>query len=263
VPAAPRLWGGYAPALFQLAVVAQRSGFHLFQRNVAPVRFERAGDEDFALSFQHLMNRGVLEMPHFQNALCLGVAMALTSVAVPATAAVVISVSEIAGDTTFAFQGTLDTDATTLISPSSSFDVANIFAPNDQIASLPDMLDLNIYGVALGPASPFAAPTALPFDATTRTGDAFAITTNQLSMSQDYVSGSFFSGSLIFQGSTFADLELIDGTYVWTLDGSRDTVTMTIETSPIPLPSSLALAMTGFGAIAVLRPRRPRRKPSH
>ena len=182
-------------------------------------------------------------------------ALAFALLSLPAAAAVVIDVSETAGDTTFLFQGTLQTNTATIIAPSTSFDVANVFAPNSQIASMPDLVPIDLFSVT-GPASPFAAATVLPFNATSRTGDLFAITGSDLALAQTYASGSFLSGSLVFQGATFADLGLIDGTYVWTLGGSDDTVTMTIDTSVIPLPPGLALALAGLGALTVLRRRK-------
>lgn len=179
----------------------------------------------------------------------------MTLAAAPATSAVIVNVTETGGDTTFSIEGTLNTSDTTLIGPSTSFDVANIFAPNRQIASMPDMVPINIFSLT-GPAAAFGPASAvLPTDATSRAGDLFAITNVDLSLAQSYVSGSSLSSSLLFEGSTIADLGLISGTYVWNLSGSNDTITMTIPAAVVPLPAGLPLLGAGLLALVTLRRR--------
>ena len=165
-------------------------------------------------------------------------------------AAVIISVSEAGGDTTFVIEGSIDTDASTLIGPSISFNTAGFFSPNRQITSMVDAgPTINIFGVATSPG-PFGPDLALPTDATSRSGDQFALTDADLVLADSYVSGSNLYSSLLFEGATINDLGLISGTYIWTLAGSEDTITLDVPAAVVPLPPAIALVLTGIGAIS-------------
>ncbi|MEM9268633.1 MAG: hypothetical protein AAGA78_06820 [Pseudomonadota bacterium] len=192
-----------------------------------------------------------------KTAFCSLIAAASLSTFAPAAeAAVVISVSETAGDTTFLIEGSIDTDATTLIAPSTSFDTLGFFSPNRQVTSLTDLVPINIFSVASAPG-PFGPNLALPTNATSRSGDEFAVTDIDFVLAQSYVSGSSLSSSLFFQGATINSLGLISGSYVWTLAGSGDTITLEVPAA-VPLPPAVALILAGLGALTVIGVRKPR-----
>lgn len=92
--------------------------------------------------------------------------------------------------------------------------------------------------------------------ATSQSGDAvtFGIsnfTGRDLALSQNYVSGTTFSGSSSTLNETFSSMGLNVGTYVWTMTGSNDTVTLSV----IPEPSTTVLAGLACG-LGLFRRRR-------
>jgi hypothetical protein len=75
---------------------------------------------------------------------------------------------------------------------------------------------------------------------------------------QGYVSGDALSDSMTFTGSTFADLGVTPGTYVWTWGTGRDADSFTLQIGPtsVPEPASLALLSAGLVGLGLIRRKR-------
>ncbi|MGK7879136.1 MAG: LPXTG cell wall anchor domain-containing protein [Crocosphaera sp.] len=77
----------------------------------------------------------------------------------------------------------------------------------------------------------------------------------RLVVPNNYSSGDSISGSLTFNGATFASLGVDDSqTFVWTLDANNDTVTLQFgEEQPQTTPESSALlGLLAFGGLGLL-----------
>jgi len=75
---------------------------------------------------------------------------------------------------------------------------------------------------------------------------------------QGYVSGDALSDSMTFTGSTFADLGVTPGTYVWTWGTGHDADSFTLQIGPtsVPEPASLALLSAGLVGLGLIRRKR-------
>lgn len=85
--------------------------------------------------------------------------------------------------------------------------------------------------------------------------------TGAFSVQSDYVSGTAFSGTSTFAGTTLANLGLVTGSYTWTWGSGAavDSFTLNIgAVAPVPEPESYALMLAGLGALGAVS-RRQRR----
>lgn len=103
---------------------------------------------------------------------------------------------------------------------------------------------------AVGPASTIGTGSATIF-ASSRSGTtSFGLqNSSQIKLRENYVSGSDISGTATYNSNTFSSLGLNLGTYVWTMAGSNDTVTLSV----IPEPSTTALAGLACGLVLFRR----------
>jgi PEP-CTERM motif len=70
-----------------------------------------------------------------------------------------------------------------------------------------------------------------------------------------YTSGSQIIGSMTFAGMTFAQLGLLQGTYVYNLTNGLDNITLNIP-SEVPEPSTLGLIGLGLLGLGAMKRRR-------
>jgi PEP-CTERM motif len=162
----------------------------------------------------------------------------------------VVNVTQSGGDVVAAGSGTIDpTDLT----PPGLGNAGALFN---------GILDVALFG----PSSPVAAtyydgindPNAFGtvdynFGADSGNGDLVGVQGSRLWLPQDYVSGSLLNSTDTFSGQTFASLGLTPGTYTWTWGSGADAdfFTMNIGGSSVPEPSSLLLASSGLGLLAL------------
>lgn len=75
-----------------------------------------------------------------------------------------------------------------------------------------------------------------------------------LYLPSDYVSGSALDRALTFSSQSFQSLGIAAGDYVYTLAGSRDTVTLRFQNaSNVPEPGTMILAVLALGAAVSVR----------
>jgi hypothetical protein len=68
--------------------------------------------------------------------------------------------------------------------------------------------------------------------------------------------GGQLSATFTIISSTFASLGVTPGSYVYTLLGSNDTMTVQFGVNPIPIPAALPLFATGVATVAYAGRRR-------
>lgn len=167
------------------------------------------------------------------------------------SAAIVIQMREQGGDVVFSYDGSLDLAGAS--QPGLSFSFAGITPSGGDISfGSPSGTESEIYTSAISTFPMFGNGTRTPgnsFD-----GDPFSVSNSAITMPRGYVNGAPISGSLTFQGQSFDSLGIneVSAPYVWTLNSSGDTVTL----SAIPEPSSVAMCMLLSGWFAVQRKRR-------
>lgn len=100
-------------------------------------------------------------------------------------------------------------------------------------------------------------------DASSWTGDAAGIfaSMNLLAVPAGYVSGEPLSDGMTFANTTFADLGVNPGTYVWQWGsgGEEGSGSFTLQVESIPVPASLPLFASGLGVLALLYSPRKRK----
>ena len=161
----------------------------------------------------------------------------------------VVNVMQSGGDVVAAGSGTIDpTDLTPpgLGNAGAELDASGgtaLFGPHSAVSA-------NYYDGINGPN---AFGTGGVFGADSGNGDLVGVQGSRLWLPQDYVSGSLLNSTDTFSGQTFASLGLTPGTYTWTWGSGADAdfFTMNIGGSSVPEPSSLLLASSGLGLLAL------------
>lgn len=174
----------------------------------------------------------------------------------PTNAAVIINVTEVGGDVVFLATGTLDLTGAVVEGAYGGYDNGVIsgganwwVAPGPGGATTTYVLTSfdNSFGSS---GTFFDSPTSF-------SGDSFFIWgqsggTENVGVASGYVSGGAISSGMVFGGTTIAALDLIPGTYLFTLP--NDTITLNI--AAVPEPATLLLLVGGLAAAGVRRRRR-------
>ncbi|MEM9018329.1 MAG: peptidoglycan DD-metalloendopeptidase family protein, partial [Verrucomicrobiota bacterium] len=158
-----------------------------------------------------------------------------------------ITAEEQNGDVVFTFSGSIRT-ADFTSSPGGP--VSGIISPSSsaiQIATTSGSETLTNFGgsVATAPANFGTGGAAIASD---QTGNSFTVNTLSFAVPTAYQSGNPLSGSLTFEGRSFATLgmETSGSPYVWTLDNG-ETVTLTLEAAPAMPPSATTESASSIG----------------
>jgi hypothetical protein len=135
----------------------------------------------------------------------------LLGAARPTQAALILTMEEVGGDVVVEGSGTANLDALVfagfvLFDPSVTPSLSRFAVGASPLSHL--------YSTLSGPAD--FGPGGLTF-ADTASGDHFGLfQPNVLLVPFGYVSGATLSGASVYAGHTFASLEVIPGTYMWT-----------------------------------------------
>jgi hypothetical protein len=186
----------------------------------------------------------------------LGVGLALGTSA-PTNAAVIINVTQVGGDVVFSATGSLNLTGAAAAGSYLNYDNGVIAGgANWWVAPGPggatDTYALTTFDSSFGTSAVFySSPTSV-------SGDNFFIwgqggATENVGVAAGYVSGNAITSGMVFGGTTIAGLDLVPGTYLFTLP--NDTITLNIG-GAVPEPASLLLLVGGLTAAAVRRRRR-------
>lgn len=198
---------------------------------------------------------------HLGGSLAIAVLL-LTTVATPASSAIVMTAVESGDDVVISFSGTLD--ITGLASPVDDIFGSSRVRPSDSLIHFKGTTEffgnLDSYSSVFS-SSPFSIGTSGSLtSATSLAGDvAFGVSRSNLWLKRDTDStfwASTRSGSMTFANNTLAGLGITPGTYEWVLNNTAaDTITLT-ATQAVPEPSSLVLFGVGGVALACAAYRR-------
>ena len=189
-----------------------------------------------------------------------------------AQALVNINIIEDGGNVTLSYSGTLDLTSLTRTGPFPGQDAHGI-----QIQNVPNTSGIiNVF--ATNPSdvfffsTPYSStpadfmtipPVGAFFDADSFSGDHFYIlnrnTNSPLRLHGADFTGSTWSGtgSLTWNSSTFASLNLIPGTYTWTINNAMaDTITLNVGAAAVPEPSTALPLLSLMVGIAWVRKRK-------
>lgn len=169
-----------------------------------------------------------------------------------ASAELIINFTESSGNVLVDANGSLNIDALVY---SDSFAYSSIFVdPSSAALSIGTQNSVTVDRYFLGSAGPNQfGPGLARISADSGAGDRIDVigTGNgrRLLLPTGYTSGTLLSSSSIFNNSTFTSLGLSTGTtsIAWGIGGSADRVTVNIQATSVPEPSSFAL----FGAFAL------------
>jgi hypothetical protein len=194
---------------------------------------------------------------HLGGSLAIAVLL-LTTVATPASSAIVMTAVESGDDVVISFSGTLDITGLTPFA-TDTFGSSRMRATDSLIHFRGTTGSLDSYSSVFS-SSPFSIGAGALTSATSSAGDvAFGVSRSNLWLERNTDSTfwqSTRSGSMTFANNTLAGLGITPGTYNWVLNNTAaDTITLT-ATQAVPEPSSLVLFGGGGVAFACAAYRR-------
>jgi hypothetical protein len=177
---------------------------------------------------------------------------------IPAKASIVITAIESGGNVVFSFSGSVDTTGAPV--PGGSFTLAAKVNPTVPLVEFGagtsgNAQSYTVAASASGSFGPGGLTTPSSF-----TGDAFSYVggaSPRIDLPAGYTSNDLISGSMTFNGATFASMGIspVPSTYVFDMKlAGTGTVDQAVTLNVIPEPSSLALL--GFAGFGLLRRRR-------
>ena len=196
-------------------------------------------------------------MKNLQLRLSIGViSTVLFSTFSSAYASFVFNVTQVGPNVVVTGSGTLNVSSLTLLGSSAYY--AQIEAQGPNFFGGPTLLTPDqSYTSVSGPLNLGGGTFLSPQGATSGSGSLVGISGGFLEVPNGYVSGNPLSDSDIYNAPSFAALNLIPGSYVYTWGSGPTADSLTINIGTVPEPASLA--MVGIpAALAMLRRRRVR-----
>lgn len=165
-------------------------------------------------------------------------------------AAVLVAFEETGGDIVGTVSGSLDLTGATFITT----DVGTVAALAPTLAGFAGIGTADTYTGLSGPSTFGTGATVLG----TGTGDVFGINGNAgaFAVPTGYTSGESLGGVITFLGTTFSDLGIIPGNYVFTLKNDTVTARFGPATAVVPLPTTLPLLLGALGLVFAATRRR-------
>lgn len=171
--------------------------------------------------------------------------------AAPASAAITLVISQQGADVVATFSGTANLSALTSTGGTSwPSMIWGDFAFGDVIA-VGASGDLDTYqGATVSPGWDILGGRK---DATSSSGDAIRLMSNNIAFPQGYVSGDTISGSATWANTTLDALGLTEGNFAWTwgTGENADSIGVTVNQVPEPGPIGLAAVAVAGWALSV------------
>jgi hypothetical protein len=182
----------------------------------------------------------------------------LSHLARPATAGVIITITQVGSDVVATGSGTIDVNDLILAAPSKTPSGLDPAAGTIAMGP-PGNAQVLLYSKFNGPAS---FGTGGQSGRSQGSGDIFGFSTieNQefLIVPSTYGSQSPLSATDTYSGQTFSSLGLTPGTYTWNWGTGKDADFLTVQIGAVPEPTAAVLAVIGAGTVIVCRLARKR-----
>lgn len=156
-----------------------------------------------------------------------------------------IDIVQLNGEVLVGYGGTFDTSGA---APLSVAPTPGLLPSDATISSVDGQTILDFY-FGSGFIAPFGSGAAT--EGGVVSGDVFAISSSAIGFENGYVSGSAFSGSLTFRGTSLSALG-IDLFSNRTFEVGSNTIVLNSSVSTVPLPSALVLMLSALAGLGVL-----------
>ncbi|MDX1978204.1 MAG: hypothetical protein SFT94_11080 [Pseudanabaenaceae cyanobacterium bins.68] len=170
----------------------------------------------------------------------------------PAAAILIITGQETGSNVEFSYSGSLNVTGLTPAITSTSFGIRPSTALLVFFSG--DINSNDTFANALSGPTSFGSGSTF-VGATSQTGGPLLILGNNgaLTVPNNYISGTTITGSLTFNGQTFATLGITPGTYNYNLTNGLDTIQLNIGTTPIPFEFSPLLGFALIGGLVTAK----------
>lgn len=173
---------------------------------------------------------------------CLGI-FTFIALAIPASADIIVNMSDDGTDLLVSYSGSIDTSLLGLVGASG---IGNFLSPGSPDLRVADAVLVDTYTITITGGAFGSGPGSL--SGFNFTGDAFAFSGSVLHLPTSYVSTTPISGSILYPG-TIATFDIFPST-VYTIGATGQTIT--VQHAPVVIPEQSSLALFGISIAAGL-----------